>query len=169
MKTTMMMLLLVLGSLGVSAQHDHAAHDKKTMDKNMATFKDEKLGSAYAHYAHLRDALVASDETEAKNAAEALLRSLSSVKDAKKATDAAAKVSAASSLDDQRKSFSALSNEMASLLKGGKLSNGELYLAYCPMANDDEGAYWVSNDKSIKNPYFGDKMLKCGSVKNTIQ
>lgn len=165
----MVILLLVLGSLGVSAQHDHAAHDKKAMDKNMAMFKDEALGTAYEHYAHLRDALVASDEAEAKNAADILRNSLSSVKDAKKASDAAAKVSAASSLDAQRESFSALSNEMASLLKGGKLSNGELYLAYCPMANNNQGAYWVSNGKAIKNPYFGDKMLKCGSIKETIQ
>ncbi|MBA4058359.1 MAG: hypothetical protein C0490_26815, partial [Marivirga sp.] len=51
----------------------------------------------------------------------------------------------------------------------GKLSMGILYLEYCPMANNNEGAYWLSNEKEIKNPYFGDKMLKCGSVKETIQ
>jgi hypothetical protein len=58
---------------------------------------------------------------------------------------------------------------MATLVKGGQLSAGALYLEYCPMANGNEGAYWLSNEKQIKNPYFGDKMLKCGSVKETIQ
>ena len=58
---------------------------------------------------------------------------------------------------------------MATLVKGGKLSAGALYLEYCPMANNNEGAYWLSNEKQIKNPYFGDMMLKCGSVKETIQ
>jgi hypothetical protein len=46
---------------------------------------------------------------------------------------------------------------------------GSVYVAYCPMANNNEGANWLSNDKEIKNPYFGDKMLRCGSVKETIQ
>lgn len=165
----MMMLLLALVSWGAYAQHEHAEHDKKKMEKGTAMFKDEKIGTAYEHYAHLKDALVASNQAEAKKAADALQKSLSSVKEGKKAADEASKVAAAASLDHQRKAFSELSNEMATLLKGGKLSMGELYLEYCPMANSNEGAYWVSNEKAIKNPYFGDKMLKCGSVKETIQ
>lgn len=169
MKMKMMTLVLALVSWGAYAQHDHAGHDEKKMDQKTAMFKDEKLGTAYEHYAHLKDALVASNQAEAKKAADALQKSLSSVKEGKKASDETAKVSGASSLDDQRKAFSDLSNEMASLLKDGKLSMGELYLEYCPMANNNEGAYWVSNEKAIKNPYFGDKMLKCGSVKETIQ
>jgi hypothetical protein len=58
---------------------------------------------------------------------------------------------------------------MAKLVKGGKLSSGSLYLEYCPMANENTGAFWLSNEKEIKNPYFGSMMLKCGSVKETIQ
>jgi hypothetical protein len=37
------------------------------------------------------------------------------------------------------------------------------------MANENTGAFWLSNEKEIKNPYFGSMMLKCGSVKETIQ
>ena len=165
----MMTLLLVLGSWGAYAQHDHAKHDDKTMDQNKAMFKDEKLGVAYDHYTHLKDALVASNQSDAKKAANALQKSLTAVEGGKKAADEAGKVAAASSLDSQRKAFAGLSKALSSLLKGGKLSMGELYLEYCPMANNNEGAYWVSNEKAIKNPYFGDKMLKCGSVKETIQ
>lgn len=69
MKTKMMMLLLTLVSWGVYAQHDHAGHDEKKMDKNTAMFKDAKLGTAYEHYTHLKDALVASKGVEAKLAA----------------------------------------------------------------------------------------------------
>ena len=57
---------------------------------------------------------------------------------------------------------------MATLVKGADISMGELYLEYCPMANGNTGGYWLSNEKEIRNPYFGDKMLKCGSVKETI-
>jgi Cu(I)/Ag(I) efflux system membrane fusion protein len=36
------------------------------------------------------------------------------------------------------------------------------------MANDNKGATWISKDKNIINPYFGDKMLTCGSVESVI-
>ena len=93
---------------------------------------------------------------------------LKEVKESAKAMEAAGKLAAAPDLDGQRRIFSALSNEMATLVKGGQLSMGALYLEYCPMANKNTGAYWLSNEKEIKNPYFGSKMMKCGSVKETI-
>jgi hypothetical protein len=167
---TIVTICLALGSWASFAQHDHAAHQEQTKpEQNIAMFKDATLGTAYEHYTHLKDALVASNQSEAKKAADALQKSLGSVTEGKKAVAESGKVLAASSLDDQRKAFSGLSNEMATLLKGGKLSMGEVYLEYCPMANNNEGAFWISNEKAIKNPYFGDSMLKCGSVKETIK
>lgn len=169
MKTKMMMLLLTLASWGAYAQHDHAGHDEKKMDQNMAMFKDEKMGTAYGHYIHLKDALVASNPQEAKIAADALQKSLGSISNGKKASDEAAKISVSADLDEHRKVFSTLSNEMKTLVKKSKLSSGALFVEYCPMANNNQGAFWLSNEKQIKNPYFGDAMLTCGSVKETIQ
>ena len=170
MKTKMMMIYLVLVSWGAYAQHDHAGHgdDKKT-EKDMAMFKDAKLGKAYEHYVHVKDALVASKADEAKMGAGELQKALKEVSGSTAASEAASKIAASSDLKEQRKVFSTLSNEMTALVKDGKLSMGMLYLEYCPMANGNTGAYWLSNEKEIKNPYFGDKMLKCGSVKETIQ
>ena len=37
------------------------------------------------------------------------------------------------------------------------------------MAFDNTGGYWLSNSKEVRNPYFGNSMLKCGEVKETIQ
>lgn len=156
MKQMMMIALLALVSWGASAQ-------------GHVMFKDGKTGTAYEHYAHLKDALVASNQGEAKKAAEQLQKALASVKDGKKASDEVVKIVSASSLDNQRLAFSSLSNEMATLITGNKISMGEVYLDYCPMANNNKGAFWLSNEKAIKNPYFGDMMLKCGSVKETIQ
>jgi len=168
MKQIIMIALVALVSFGAYAQHDHAAHgDGK--EQGQVMFNDEKLGAAYAHYVHLKDALVASKSDEAKKAATELQKSLASLSNAKKATESASKIAATSDLDDQRKEFSSLSNEMTTLVKASKLSMGAVYLEYCPMANNNEGAYWLSNEKQIKNPYFGDAMLKCGSVKETIQ
>ena len=168
MKTKTMMLCLVLGSWGAFAQHDHAKKSDDKMDQSMAMFKDAKLGKAYEHYTHLKNALVASELDEVKKGASELQSSLKNVSGAAATIELASKAANATSLEDQRKIFSALSNEMATLVKGGKLSMGMLYLDYCPMANNNTGAYWLANEKEIKNPYFGDKMLKCGSVKEMI-
>lgn len=169
MKTKMIMLCLVLGSWAASAQHDHPKHgDEKKNEQTMVMFKDAKLGSAYEHYLHLKDALVASDADEAKKSAGELKKALSEAKGSASSLELATKIATTTDLGEQRELFSTLSTEMTALVKGGKLSMGMLYLEYCPMANNNSGAYWLSNEKEIKNPYFGDKMLKCGSVKEMI-
>jgi hypothetical protein len=170
MKKTMLIAFAALVSLAAYSQHDHAGHaDSKDQAQGHVTFKDEKVGAAYAHYVHLKDALVASKSDEAKKAASELQKSLTSLSNTKKATESASKIAATSDLQDQRKEFSTLSNEMTSLVKVSKPSMGSIYLEYCPMANNNQGAYWLSNEKQIKNPYFGEAMLNCGSVKETIQ
>jgi hypothetical protein len=169
MKTKMITLALVLGCTMAFAQHDHAGHDQSKAQTTTATFKDAKLGTAYTLYLKVKDALVASNANEAKKAAGELQKSLRDVKGSNDALAATTKLASTNAIDEQRQIFSAVSNEMATLVKGGQLSTGALYLEYCPMANGNEGAFWLSNEKQIKNPYFGDKMLKCGSVKETIQ
>ncbi len=140
-------------------------HDMKNMDGEMPLFKDAKLGTSYTHYIHVKNALVASNSTEAKKMASELNTALASVSNGSKAAVQAAKVANVSTLADQRKAFEGLSNEMATLVKGGQLSMGTIYLEYCPMVK----ASWLSNEKEIKNPYYGDKMMKCGNVKEMIQ
>jgi hypothetical protein len=170
MKTKIIMLCLALGSWGAFAQHDHAAHsnDKKS-EEGKAMFKDAKLGTAYEQYLRVKDALVASQSDEAKKGAGDLAKSLKEISSSPAALEAASKIASSTDLTEQRKLFSTLSNEMTTLVKGGKLSMGVLYLEYCPMANNNTGAYWLSNEREIKNPYFGDTMLKCGGVKETIK
>jgi hypothetical protein len=136
--------------------------------KSEIAFKDAKINLAYTNYLLLKDALVASKADAAKQAAVNLNTSLASVKDNKSALNDAAKISSATNINDMRKTFASLSTEMTKIVKAGQLTKGALYLEYCPMANNNTGAYWLSNEKEIKNPYFGDKMLKCGSVKETI-
>lgn len=165
MKTKMIALCLALVGWGAYAQHDHAAHgNEKKTEQNMVMFKDPKLGKAYDHYLHVKDALVASKSDEAKMGVDELQNSLREINGSTRALEAASKFADATDLEEQRKVFSALSNEMAALVKDGKLSMGMIYLDYCPMAK----ASWLSNEKEIKNPYFGEKMLTCGSVEEMI-
>jgi len=37
-------------------------------------------------------------------------------------------------------------------------------LAFCPMANNFQGANWIQEGDAINNPYFGSAMLTCGSI-----
>jgi len=111
---------------------------------------------------------VASNATKAKQAAAALKQSAEALTNGKKVSASAGTIAAASELEAQRKEFATLSTEMKTLVSGN-IASGALYLEYCPMANNHTGAYWLSNDKQIMNPYFGDMMLHCGSVKETIQ
>ncbi|MCP4450592.1 MAG: DUF3347 domain-containing protein, partial [Planctomycetes bacterium] len=43
------------------------------------------------------------------------------------------------------------------------------YQFHCPMAFDNQGASWLQNVNDIKNPYFGDMMLKCGELTDVIK
>ncbi|MNY17937.1 hypothetical protein D3C86_1512860 [compost metagenome] len=81
----------------------------------------------------------------------------------------ASKIGAAADIEAQRALFSDLSNDFIARVKASGLNSGEVYVEYCPMALNDKGASWLSNQKDIKNPYFGESMLTCGEVKETIK
>lgn len=72
-----------------------------------------------------------------------------------------------SPIDHQREHFEALSTDITDLvaLLG---TDKVIYQDFCPMANNNKGALWLSEVKEIKNPYYGSKMLTCGSVKKQI-
>lgn len=70
-------------------------------------------------------------------------------------------------IEHQRTHFVMMSEVVYELVKdfgGGR----PLYHDHCPMARDNQGAMWLSEVKEIRNPYFGSKMFKCGSVEEVI-
>lgn len=71
--------------------------------------------------------------------------------------------------EKQRIAFSTLSSAMYGLLKNVALKNTVIYQEHCPMAMEEKGAYWLSDDSDIKNPYFGKKMIECGEVTDVIK
>lgn len=72
------------------------------------------------------------------------------------------KVSESKDISEQRSIFKDLS-EHAKM--AAERVNKTLYLQYCPMAFDDTGAEWISDQKKIQNPYFGPEMPECGTTK----
>jgi len=122
-------------------------------------------------YYQLKDNLVKSNATTAAVSAEELVKAINNadattVNDDTRATllnDANA-IFQSSNIKVQREKFATLSNNMFELAKSVKLSAEPVYQQYCPMKK----ASWLSNDKAIKNPYYGSAMLTCGSIKTTL-
>lgn len=71
-------------------------------------------------------------------------------------------------LENKRKSFQMISDNLYNLIRTVKYDREVAYYQYCPMAFNDQGAYWLSRESDIKNPYFGPKMPTCGEVRETL-
>jgi hypothetical protein len=69
----------------------------------------------------------------------------------------------------QRKYFAGFSQGLYQIMKTFGINTWDIYYQYCPMAIDNQGAYWLSDTREIHNPYFGEKMLTCESVKEVIE
>jgi Cu(I)/Ag(I) efflux system membrane fusion protein len=74
----------------------------------------------------------------------------------------------AGAIEEKRQHFSQISDAMFSMLKKANLRHAGVYQEFCPMAFNDKGAYWMSAESDIKNPYFGKKMMECGEVKDSL-
>ena len=184
------------GSKKESESHDHssadahASHDENSAVAEAAapqfnvdaTFQ-QQLAGVFKAYVSLKDAFVASDGAKVKTEAENTEKALASA-DMKLLTGAAhndwmaylgtmqsslQEIQASADIEEQRKSFSALTDSFYKSVKAFGLGGSTAYYEFCPMAFDNEGAYWLSEAEQIRNPYFGDKMLTCGSVKEKLK
>jgi len=72
-------------------------------------------------------------------------------------------------IEKQREAFSHFNQVFYKSLKSFGLDGQTAYYQYCPMAFGDKGAYWLSDIKDIRNPYFGEMMLKCGETRETLE
>lgn len=123
-------------------------------------------------YYNIKDALVAGNSSEAATKATAFVATLQAIDEKAISSDNrnallkyAGLIAATKELQHQREHFADFSINMAALLKTVKLTDKPVYQAYCPMKK----AYWLSNTKEIKNPYYGSAMLTCGKVTDTIK
>jgi len=135
-----------------------------------------------SNYIALKDAFVQTDIAVASEKASSTLISINAVKmsdfkqakahdiwmpSSKKLKDALSTIKTATDIATQRQAFITVSNEMI-LLANSFDTNQTIYVQHCPMADDNKGADWLSTAETIKNPYYGDKMLSCGSVVDVI-
>jgi Cu(I)/Ag(I) efflux system membrane fusion protein len=72
-------------------------------------------------------------------------------------------------IEKQRTHFVVLNENIVALTMNMGTLDTTLYVQKCPMANNNNGAMWLSNDKVIRNPYYGDAMITCGSIIEEIK
>ncbi|MBL4605871.1 MAG: DUF3347 domain-containing protein [Flavobacteriaceae bacterium] len=190
-KTILGVLVLGLMLTTVSckdAKKDHNnndGHHNESSKKEIRTIeanvqKNEGTTPIIEAYIQIKNGLVADNKNNAAKGATAMLTAFSKFDMAKLSNEThkdymeiyeSAKEQAEhivkSPIAHQREHFEALStdiNDLVVLLGTEKT----LYQDFCPMANNNKGAYWLSEVKEIKNPYYGASTLKCGSMKKQI-
>jgi Cu(I)/Ag(I) efflux system membrane fusion protein len=164
----------------VEKDADHTKMEKRI---EVPTAFKNQFKKVFEQYILLKDAFAKDDGNSAQKAAKELVNSMAKV-DMKLLTDndahnhwmliskeintSATSISKTSDIAIQRNHFQHLS---AHLIKGVKLFgvDQQVYEQFCPMADANKGAYWLSLSKEIKNPYFGEAMLTCGETKSTIK
>jgi hypothetical protein len=147
------------------------------MDEGQKSSKSDRI---VANYLELKNALVADNQGEAAKVGAKMVSTFNSFdigsftsdeqtelkdifEDAKEHAEHISK----SPIDHQREHFEVLSKDLIDMIA---ITGTEttLYQDFCPMYNNNKGGQWLSADKEIKNPYFGSKMMNCGSIQKEI-
>jgi len=145
------------------------ASNVQSSDSTATVTPQTDTAKVYTAYLAVKDNLVKTDPKAAQESAKALAANLSNIKGCTEAADLANRIAATDDVKSQRSIFLQLSQDVIPLVKGMKTKSGPVYVAYCPMADNGKGGYWLSAQKEIKNPYYGDEMLECGEVKEEIK
>ena len=130
-------------------------------------FANNEATLVFENYILLANALTKSDLEGVKQAS-VDLASLSGDASLGNYKEVAALIGTSNDLESQRMLFSELTTVLEPIIKN-QLEKGTVYKQYCPMAFNNDGAYWFSAEAEIRNPYFGSKMLRCGSVAETFE
>lgn len=163
-------------------EHEHGNSESVTTERGIAQNSTKNIATSAIldAYFEIKNGLVADSKEKTANGGNSLLVALSKFEMSKLSGEThkeymeiaeSAKEHAEhiikSPIDHQREHFEALSidiTDLIALLGTDKV----VYQDFCPMAYNNKGAYWLSEIKEIKNPYFGSKMLKCGSITKQI-
>jgi hypothetical protein len=142
-----------------------------------------QLAAVFDANLKMKDAFVASSASEVKTSAQAVADALAKIdmkllkgdahsdwmaysKDLKEQINIIAKTT---DLNEQRKAYKPFNDAFYKAVKAFGVGEREAFYQYCPMALNNTGGHWFSDNKEIRNPYYGSSMLKCGKVVETIK
>lgn len=161
---------------------DHEGHGGMgaiiEMEKEVSPEFQITIKPVLAAYMELKDALVLSDPTKAGQV------SVNALSKLKRVNKSALKgglvdqinsinkhfmaISKTTSLKEQRTEFVLLSDQFVAIMPIMKDPDKPVYVVHCPMANNNLGSDWLSWEKEIRNPFYGEAMLTCGEIKMTL-
>ncbi|MCD2259573.1 efflux RND transporter periplasmic adaptor subunit [Psychroserpens luteolus] len=171
--------------LGMDNNASKKESDHTNMNQRLTVSEkfQEQLKVVYNDYINLKDALVQENSKNTSVSATSLFNNLSKV-DMKLLSDnnahihwmslvkeiqsSATSISKTSDIKAQRDHFKHLSSHLINAVQLFGVKE-KVYVEFCPMADNNNGAYWLSKEEKVLNPYFGKAMLKCGSVKEIIE
>ena len=173
------------GHIGMDHSETTSKHQDTSTNERLEVPSDfqKQLKTVVDNYLLLKDNLVVDNTAGAKSNASDLLVNLNKVDMKLLPNDSAHKqwmalekniksmasaIGEEGDLNTQRKHFKPLSAHITGAVELFGI-NQKIYSQFCPMADNDKGAYWLSLNEEIRNPYYGDAMLKCGSVKQVIE
>lgn len=166
----------------MSSEEDILAEPTAPQFQTTVPFRIQ-LNELFSSYVEMNQALVKSDLKGAQVAGSKILNGLNSI-DESQISGAALmdwsnysetmanellKLSGVSDLAAARSLLPALTETMYKIIKAYGLNGVTAYYAYCPMAFNNKGGYWLSDEKKIQNPYFGDAMLECGRLSEQLK
>ena len=173
------------GGMKMPAADEGAASSRSASSeahtKTDPSFKAQ-LTKVYNDYLDMKNAFVATDAKKVANEAKDVIAALKSVDMSLLKDDAHMMwmdqletlnstintINRSADINKQRQEFARFNLVFYKSLKMFGLEEVTAYYQYCPMANNNQGAYWLSETKDIRNPYFGKDMLDCGETKEKI-
>lgn len=167
MKTLKFLLLLTIIFTGLN--------NARADQPNLSVAFNKVINS----YLDVKNALIAGDATTAQAKAKNMVAALSAVPDKEmnaaqrkvwteylnKLTIDSRHISEQNIIDNKREHFATLSSNFMIVVKAINANKATLYQQYCPMKK----SYWLSETSAIKNPYYGNTMLTCGTTQNTLE
>lgn len=180
-------LILILISaifIGCSNQREDVKNATKTIvaDSGVDPAFKVQLSKLISNYFRLKEACVNNDQSSAKSIASEMKNhnnkidiSMLNNKDfyawSKQQTSLdyiLSEIANGSDIENTRMNFQDLHSPLKKILTKFGIISGPIYVQYCPMAFKNAGASWLSDNQDITNPYFGDKMMDCGTNTEVI-
>ena len=164
-----------------SMMNQQMMQDESAMMGDMEVSFDEGFSSdfneALPSYLKMKDALVESDAGQVSNFAKATSKKLKEISTSDlgkmekqhltKSIEMLDAIATNENLENQRAHFVILNENIVPIAMNIENSTN-YYVQKCPMANNNKGAVWLSTEEEIRNPYYGDAMLTCGSVIDSL-
>ncbi|EAP86699.1 efflux RND transporter periplasmic adaptor subunit [Croceibacter atlanticus] len=164
-----------------SMMNQQMMQDESAMMGDMEMSFDEGFSSdfneALPSYLKMKDALVESDAGQVSNFAKATSKKLKEISTSDlgkmekqhltKSIEMLDAIATNENLENQRAHFVILNENIVPIAMNIENSTN-YYVQKCPMANNNKGAVWLSTEEEIRNPYYGDAMLTCGSVIDSL-